>query len=68
MNSIPLISHHLFVAAVANDGRAQDRARKRPVVSAAPARPGSMDMGRADRSLPHPAPQPLRHASRPARA
>ena len=29
MNSIPMISHHLFVAAVKQEGRAQERPRRR---------------------------------------
>ena len=29
MNSMPMLSHHLFVAAVGREGRPQERSRKR---------------------------------------
>ena len=33
MNSIPMISHHLFVAAVKHEGRDQERPRRRTLSS-----------------------------------
>jgi hypothetical protein len=36
MNSLPFISHHLFVAAVGNERRAPDRSTRRPKVFAGP--------------------------------
>ena len=37
MNSLPFISHHLFVAAVGNEGRRQERAMRRDRLFAGPA-------------------------------
>ena len=34
MNSLPLISHHLFVAAIGNEDRGQDRPTRRERASA----------------------------------
>ena len=37
MNSLPFISHHLFVAAIGNEGRRQERAMRRDTPFAGPA-------------------------------
>ncbi len=41
MNSLPFISHHLFVAAIGNGGRPQERSTRQERPSAAPAGPTS---------------------------
>jgi hypothetical protein len=41
MNSLPLISHHLFVAAIGNEGRDRDR----------PGRPANPSLGFEDYSI-----------------
>ncbi len=61
MNSMPLISHHLFVAAVGSDGRSQERSRKRGGVSEQADRPRTMPVQIAN-EYGHPpanAPRPL---------
>jgi hypothetical protein len=40
MNSLPFISHHLFVAAVGNEARRQARPTRRDRSFAGPAKPG----------------------------
>jgi hypothetical protein len=47
MNSLPLISHHLFVAAIGNEGRASERSMRRQRSSASadsPARPIALEV------------------------
>ena len=39
MNSLPFISHHLFVAAVGNEGRRQERSMRRDRPFASPGEP-----------------------------
>jgi hypothetical protein len=36
MNSLPFISHHLFVAAIGNEGRLPDRSTRRKMPAAGP--------------------------------
>ena len=42
MNSLPFISHHLFVAAVGNEGRRQERPTRRDRLFAEPAEPATV--------------------------
>jgi hypothetical protein len=42
MNSLPFISHHLFVAAIGNEARSQERAKKRDRSFTAPAGQGTL--------------------------
>ncbi len=42
MNSLPFISHHLFVAAVGNEARRQGRPTRRDRSFAGPAEPGTV--------------------------
>ncbi len=63
MNSLPFISHHLFVAAIGNDGRAHVRPtrQERPsVAAAAPASPIALEVMDGRKPLPAGAARPLR--------
>jgi len=68
MNSIPLISHHLFVAAVRNEGRSQERPRKAPAASDSAAHPRPARLDAAEDSRPFSAAaRPLRVSGDQAR-
>ena len=63
MNSLPFISHHLFVAAIGNEGRAHERPTRheRPSVGAAePAHTVALEVLDGRKSLPAGAVHPLR--------
>ena len=70
MNSLPLISHHLFVAAVGNDARATDRRRRRDSMAVDPGQdPASgLEMMAGAQPMPQDAIRPLRPTPRSARS
>ena len=63
MNSLPSISHHLFVAAIGNEGRAHDRPGRLERPSVGPAAPAStivLEVMDGRKPLPGGAARPLR--------
>ena len=71
MNSLPFISHHLFVAAIGNEGRAHERPTRyeRPFVkSAAPACTIALEVMDGRKPLPTGSARPLRASVAQARS
>ena len=71
MNSLPFISHHLFVAAIGNEGRAQSRPTRHDRPLAEPTNPASaipLEVLDGRRPLPASATRPLRAAAAQARS
>jgi len=63
MNSLPFLSHHLFVAAVGHQDRARRKARRRALSSAPPATGAPVapvDVVDGAEALPEPSARPLR--------
>ena len=71
MNSLPFISHHLFVAAIGNEGRAHERPARReaPFVGAADAASAiALELMDGQKPLPTGAVRPLRVSVAQARS
>jgi hypothetical protein len=71
MNSLPFISHHLFVAAIGNEGRAHERPTRyeRPSVgAAAPASAIALEVMDGRKPLLSDAARPLRASVAQARS
>ena len=71
MNSLPFISHHLFVAAIGNEGRAHERSTRRERPSTGPAEPASaiaVEVIDARQPMPAGAIRPMRATINQARA
>jgi len=71
MNSLPFISHHLFVAAIGNDGRGTARPTRHERPSAGPAEPANaiaLEVMDYCRPLPAGATRPVRASVAQARS
>jgi hypothetical protein len=71
MNSLPLISHHLFVAAIGNEGRAHARPTRHDRPAGQPADPASaiaLEVMDGRKPLPAGAARPLQASIAQARS
>jgi hypothetical protein len=71
MNSLPFISHHLFVAAIGNEGRAHARPTRHERPSAGPVEPASviaLEVLDSRKPLPGVAARPLQTSAASARS
>ena len=70
MNSLPFISHHLFVAAIGNEGRAHERPTRHERPSVGPTDPANaiaLEVMDGRKPMPAGATRPLRAAVAQAR-